>query len=106
VSKHTPGPWKVAPSWDDWTVVGPNKEEIIFQDGPYQTPTIRQPDAQLIAAAPELLEALIAITDYTFTASYCGALKNTACRCSTTCPIVAVIAKSRATIAKAIGETT
>jgi hypothetical protein len=58
VSKHTPGPWKVSPSWDDWTVVGPNKEEIIFQDGPYQTPTILQPDAQLIAAAPELLKAL------------------------------------------------
>jgi hypothetical protein len=58
MNNHTPGPWKIEPSWHDWVVVGPNGEEIIFQDGPYQTPTIRAPDAHLIAAAPELLEAL------------------------------------------------
>jgi hypothetical protein len=39
-------------------VKGPNGEEIIFQDGPYQTPTIKLEDARLIAAAPDLLEAL------------------------------------------------
>mgnify|MGYP006278330327 CR=1 FL=1 len=58
MNKHTPGPWKIAPSWDDCTVEGPNGEEIIFQDGPYQTPTIKIENARLIAAAPELLEAL------------------------------------------------
>mgnify|MGYP003662523849 CR=1 FL=1 len=58
MSEHTPGPWQVIPSWEDWTIEGPNKEEIIFQDGPYQTPTIKLENARLIAAAPELLEAL------------------------------------------------
>ena len=58
MSEHTPGPWQVIPSWGDWTIEGPNKEEIIFQDGPYQTPTIKLENARLIAAAPDLLEAL------------------------------------------------
>ena len=58
MSKHTPGPWKIAASWEDWTVEGPNKEEIIFQDGPYQTPAIKLANARLIATAPDLLEAL------------------------------------------------
>lgn len=66
MSKHTPGPWQVIPSWGDWTIEGPNKEEIIFQDGPYQTPTIKLENARLIAAAPELLEALKYIVGTTF----------------------------------------
>ncbi len=39
-------------------VEGPNGEEIIWQDGNYDTPTISLEDACLIAAAPSLLEAL------------------------------------------------
>lgn len=39
-------------------VKGPNGEEIIWQDGAYDTPTISKADALLIAAAPDLLEAL------------------------------------------------
>jgi predicted RNase H-like HicB family nuclease len=39
-------------------VEGPNGEEIIWQDGNYDTPTIKLEDARLIAAAPDLLEAL------------------------------------------------
>lgn len=65
MSEHTPGPWQVIPSWGDWTIEGPNKEEIIFQDGPYQTPTIKLENARLIAAAPDLLEALDAMLGYT-----------------------------------------
>ena len=57
-TQHTPGPWKVVTSWEDFMVEGPNREEIIFQDGPYGTPTIKQANARLIAAAPDLLEAL------------------------------------------------
>jgi len=57
-TKHTPGPWAVVSSWDDYMVEGPNKEEIIFQDGPYQTPSIKEANARLIAAAPDLFEAL------------------------------------------------
>ena len=58
MTKHTPGPWKIDDSWYDYTVVGPNGEEIIFQDGPHGTPTLKQVDARLIAAAPDMLEAL------------------------------------------------
>ena len=56
--KHTPGPWKIVSSWNDYMVEGPNGEEIIWQDGNYGTPTISKADAYLIAAAPDLLEAL------------------------------------------------
>ena len=58
MSKHTPGPWRVITSWYDHMVEGPNGEEIIWQDGPYQTPTIKLSDARLIAAAPDMLELI------------------------------------------------
>jgi hypothetical protein len=58
MSKHTPGPWKIITSWNDYMVEGPNGEEIIWQDGNYDTPTISLEDACLIAAAPDLLMAL------------------------------------------------
>ena len=58
-TQHTPGPWAVVASWEDYMVEAPNKEEIIFQDGPYQTPSIKEANARLIAAAPDLLEALL-----------------------------------------------
>jgi hypothetical protein len=57
-AQHTPGPWKVVTSWGDFMVEGPNGEEIIWQDGNYDTPTIKLEDARLMAAAPDLLEAL------------------------------------------------
>ena len=61
MNKHTPGPWRVVDSWDDYMVESQNGEEIIWQDGPHQTPAIKEADAYLIAAAPDLLEALVAI---------------------------------------------
>jgi hypothetical protein len=57
-TQHTPGPWRVVKSWEDFMVEGPNGEEIIWQDGNYDTPTIKLEDARLMAAAPDLLEAL------------------------------------------------
>ena len=61
MSKHTPGPWKIVDAWNYYMVEGQNDEEIIWQDGPYQTPVINKANACLIAAAPDLLEALEAI---------------------------------------------
>lgn len=58
LSPPTPGPWMVTTSWYDHMVTGPNGEEIIWQDGPYQTPTIKLADARLIAAAPEMYELI------------------------------------------------
>lgn len=45
-------------------VEGQNGEEIIWQDGPHETPTINKANACLIAAAPDLLEALENLADY------------------------------------------
>ncbi len=64
--KHTAGPWKVVTSWNDYMVEGPNGEEIIWQDGNYDTPTIKLEDARLIASAPELLEACKLALDANF----------------------------------------
>ena len=58
MSKHKPGPWRVVDSWNDYMVESQNGEEIIWQDGPHHTPAIKEADARLIAAAPDLLEAL------------------------------------------------
>lgn len=67
MTQHTPGPWKIVTSWGDYMVEGPNKEEIIWQDGNYDTPTIKLEDARLIAAAPDLLEALKAARRFVVT---------------------------------------
>lgn len=59
---HTPGPWK----WEDqvgyFALIGSNGEEVIDDGsaaGEYPGMNITCPDARLIAAAPELLEALV-----------------------------------------------
>jgi hypothetical protein len=56
-SKHTPGPWDpfTQPSFSGWWAVRDNNwNEIGSGDGGFT-----EADARLIAAAPELLEALI-----------------------------------------------
>ena len=63
MSKHTPGPWRVVDSWNDHMVESQNGEEIIWQDGPHNTPTINEANARLIAAAPDLLDALVMVLD-------------------------------------------
>jgi hypothetical protein len=64
MTQHTPGPWKITKSWHDFMVEGPNGEEIIWQDGNYDTPTIKLEDAQLIAAAPDLLAMLVEAANF------------------------------------------
>lgn len=62
---HTPGPWKLqrldlfesGESGTGWKVVGANGETICDNQTYYPHP-VSLPDARLIAAAPELLEAL------------------------------------------------
>ena len=93
MSKHTPGPWRVVDSWTDHMVEGQNGEEIIWQDGPHNTPTINKANARLIAAAPELLEALEhMLQSFLITQSLDDY------------PIEAPCNKARAAIAKAKGE--
>lgn len=61
MSQHTPGPWEMAPephSDTKWYVtgdgVGPNELVAIVKSAPERL----QANARLIAAAPELLDAL------------------------------------------------
>lgn len=49
--KHTPGPWKVAP-------VEGKRMTCVYTDKTNIALLVHQEDAHLIAAAPELLEAL------------------------------------------------
>ena len=77
-AKHTPGPW----SWSDkfltsdsaqhtWSLLGANGYGILSCDGDSNSPQYLgesgKADALLIAAAPELLEALKLVRDYIVT---------------------------------------
>lgn len=65
---HTPGPWeyRVDPDLDD-NIAGPNSEQLARV---YCTDTnTGMANAKLIAAAPELLEAL---TELVWHVDYCG----------------------------------
>lgn len=70
MSEYTKGPWRVFKSTDGFTSVYPAKADVWLAEsvgfalqGPRQTVAIdvREEDAHLIAAAPELLEALKAV---------------------------------------------
>jgi hypothetical protein len=69
-AQHTPGPWSVTDnSWETSTVYGPDGEtiaecqinSIATEDTQYEFEAIKEANARLIAAAPELLEALEAM---------------------------------------------
>jgi hypothetical protein len=71
MSKHTPGPW--TPLWAPLTdaavaVVSNDKTETVVVDTRRGAPNISRADALLMAAAPELLEALEALLRPTYTA--------------------------------------
>jgi hypothetical protein len=59
-SKHTPGPWKIATDKDGNLIHGvvTNETHIASVGGDYQTDELRQANTRLIAAAPDMLEAL------------------------------------------------
>ena len=61
-SSFTPGPWRAEPTgpwdgWDGWEVVAKDGATVCNGLGSQREP-IRAANARLIAAAPELLEAL------------------------------------------------
>ena len=65
---HTPGPWRVGPV-DDTVVTAADGSEVAAIDGDYNQPElwpVMEANARLIAAAPDLLEAMkasIALAD-------------------------------------------
>lgn len=71
MSKHTPGPWewsnqyKSSDNSDTWSLIGADGYGILSCDGEANSPqSCNKADAQLIAAAPELLEALKMVSGY------------------------------------------
>lgn len=100
-TKHTPGPW----SWDDevWTDYDPAERAPWLVDANGNlilTGVIRcksEQDARLIAAAPELLEALILLEQEMILSGNAG---------SADYGWKPAIEKTRAAIAKATGEQT
>lgn len=92
--KGTPGPWSVNEKGQHWNNKSLTHLEVIFgEDGECICDTVYQrQDADLIAAAPELLAALIKCADALDEVSYqawCGE----------------IIDEARAAINKATGET-
>lgn len=66
---HTPGPWKYDPktglvAHDEYDEIGFSAVATIHQ--PYEATPERQANARLIAALPDLLEALESIVDDTW----------------------------------------
>lgn len=62
--KGTPGPWKVISDSPDGSEIESEHESPFWAFVSYDTPEAeRTPNAQLIAAAPELLDALIRLSD-------------------------------------------
>ena len=60
MSGHTPGPWRARQDGYGWDVVATDPEEHAEAGDLYSVTggTMPEPDARLIAAAPEMLEAL------------------------------------------------
>jgi len=94
MSQHTPGPWEVSPSGVlIGTAADPYQAIATIIDGHGSvSPCELAPNARLIAAAPELLQALQALLSYT---EACEGLLNAS-------PAGQVIA-ARNAIAKATG---
>lgn len=90
MTQHTPGPWELVKQEDDFEI----KHKVYFIGSVYdfnQFPE-NEANARLIAAAPDLLEAL----EYMIEEATSGQFSN---------PSEEEIQKARAAIAKAKGET-
>lgn len=71
MSKWTPGPWFWSQGVDDWELVGADVNRVLFcwndstkwKSGLVIGENIKEADARLIAAAPELADALKGILE-------------------------------------------
>lgn len=86
---HTPGPWRVVHTADDRTFIDTEESNDSFIAQVDRNAPEYEDNAQLIAAAPELLEALKRIIEW----------DDTGCD-----PSRAVLRAARAIIAKAEGK--
>jgi hypothetical protein len=89
VSKATPGPWEVAHEPPGFAIVGPLPDRFVVAHIPmHSNERIVTADAQLVAAAPDLFQALEAMVILAERGVAPGA----------------VLAQARAAIAKATGD--
>jgi hypothetical protein len=109
--KHTPGPWKVVKPFDDydeWRVAiddgDPGVAVVAVMDGQPEDAA----NAQLMAAAPEMYEALVAINAGWATPKECSHGEEPdycdGCRYEMELAVAAAIKAARAAIAKAEGR--
>lgn len=94
-SKHTPGPWHIGMKPGP-IIYGPQGEQVADLRAHLLMPDESAANARLIAAAPELLEALKTMTD-----EYASSMRNAGV---THYPeALAIVRQARAVIAKAEG---
>ena len=101
-TQHTPGPWevKIGTEDDDWAHQWPTIEAknyvVVGTEGIYQDFDTDMANARLIAAAPDLLEALQDLFEDDMEHVLMGDGKDDQ---------IEAISKAKAAIAKATGET-
>ena len=100
--KHTPGPWEFRATSSNFQVVAPDGLRVTSLSWqpmglriPHATKDEAQANARLIAAAPDLLEALRATEEH-FGGPYIGLLESD--------PDYAILEQVRAAIAKAVSQ--
>lgn len=72
MNKYTPGPWFWSPGVDDWELVGADANRVLFcwsdrtkwKGGLVVGESIKEADAKLIAASPDMAEALKAARQF------------------------------------------
>lgn len=116
MSGHTPGPWKWSQGIDDWELVGADANRVMFRwndpsglrCGLVAGAQLKEADANLIAAAPDLLEAL---TSAVTVLESCATARNGRCcdyvetRHGSMLRVSELIESARKAIAKAEGRT-
>ncbi len=95
--KHTPGPWYYQEESDAYTHIVRGPGGYFIHQGPQFTSGESKANARLIAAAPDLLEAVEAVVE-----NSCGRCEDGIC--NYTQNPCEPIAKARAAIAKAKGK--
>lgn len=64
MNKHTPGPWHIQQGDDGEMLIKPIPGQVVAVVEPQADKEEEAANARLIAAAPELLEALMSILEY------------------------------------------
>lgn len=95
-TNFTPGPWTLATSCSWRRIIGPEDEPVVMptiqRSDNHPDLSIREADANLILAAPEMYEALVPFANFA-----CDLEKGEICDCFN--------CKAREALAKARGET-